>query len=50
MLATVGLRGAVDYTVAAGRITVAKGRLTGVDEDEVSREANAACARYLAKP
>lgn len=50
VLSTVGLRGAVDYTVAAGRITVAKGRLTDVDEEEVSWEANAACARYLAKP
>jgi len=49
VLATVGLRGPVDYTVVAGRITVAEGKLTGVEEAKVAREANAVCARYLTK-
>ncbi len=47
VLATVGLRGAVDYTVVNGRVTVEHGRLTGVDEARVAAKANETCRRYL---
>ena len=49
VLATVGLRGAVDYTVVHGRVTVEHGRLTAVDEARVSREAERVCRAYLAR-
>lgn len=49
VLATVGLRGPVDYTVVHGKITVAKGRLTGVDEDRIAHDASAVCGRYLGR-
>ena len=49
VLATVGLRGPVDYTVVHGRITVAQGRLTGVDEALTAEKAAAVCDDYLAK-
>jgi len=47
VLATVGLKGAVDCTVVNGRVTVRGGRLTGADEEELAREANREVARYL---
>ena len=47
VLATVGLRGAVDVTVVNGRVAVKDGRLTGVDEGRLSAEANGVCRRYL---
>ena len=47
MLATVGLRGPVDYTVVHGRVTVRQGRLAGVDEEALAAKANACCRRYL---
>lgn len=37
MLATVGLKGPVDYTVVAGKVVVEKGDLTGIDEHALSR-------------
>lgn len=49
VLATVGLRGAVDVTVVNGKIVVKNGRLTGIDEPRLANEANQACAAYLAK-
>ena len=49
VLATVGLRGPVDYSVVHGKITVANGYLTGVDESQIAFEASAACARYLGR-
>lgn len=48
VLATVGVRGAVDYTVVHGVITVAHGRLKRVDEEKTAFEANRKCAQYLA--
>ncbi len=48
-LATVGLRGAVDYTVVNGRIVVKEGRLVTVDEDAVASKAREVCRAYLAK-
>ena len=47
VLATVGLRGAVDYTVVNGRVVVERGRLVAVDEARVAAEANAKCMAYL---
>lgn len=44
---TVGLRGAVDYTIVNGRITVENGRLVNVDEPTVAQEARKVCDAYL---
>ena len=49
MLATVGLRNAVDYTVVHGRVTVRQGRLAAVDERQLAAQANACCLAYLHK-
>lgn len=48
VLATVGVRGPVDYTVVHGRVTVRNGRLTGIDEETIAAQAREACGRYLA--
>ena len=47
VLCTVGLRAPVDYTVVNGRVTVENGRLTGMDEERLIREAEREIARYL---
>ena len=47
VLATVGLRGPVDCTVVHGRVVVEHGRLTGIDEEELSARAAAQCRIYL---
>ena len=47
VLATVGVRGPVDYTVVNGRITVRGGRLTGIDEEQTAFQAREVCARCL---
>ena len=44
---TVGLRGAVDYTVVNGKITVENGHLIGIDEPKVAEEARRVCKAYL---
>jgi cytosine/adenosine deaminase-related metal-dependent hydrolase len=49
LFCTVGLRGAVDYTVVHGRVTVRRGRLTGIDEEKLAAEAGRACREYLRK-
>ena len=49
VLGTVGVRGAVDYTVVNGKVTVAKGKLVTVDEEKVAYEANRKCNEYLSK-
>lgn len=49
VLATVGLRGPVDYTVVHGRIVVREGRLVTIDEEKVAAEARQCCRAYLAK-
>ena len=46
-LATVGLRGPVDWTVVNGRVVVQEGRLVSVDEERVAEEARACCRAYL---
>ena len=47
MLATVGLRGAVDYTVVNGRLTVRQGHLVSMDEEAIAARANECCRTYL---
>ena len=49
VLATVGVRGAVDYTVVNGKITVRDGRLCTTDEQALSTAAQRACETYLAR-
>lgn len=49
VLATVGLRGAVDYTVVNGRVAVEHGRLASVDEERLAAEAEEACRGYLGR-
>ncbi|MBR3561367.1 MAG: 8-oxoguanine deaminase [Oscillospiraceae bacterium] len=47
VLATVGLRGAVDTVVVNGTVTVEGGRLKAVDEERLAHDAAAKCAAYL---
>ena len=49
VLATVGVRGPVDYTVVNGKITVREGCLASVDEEKLDRDAQAKCTEYLEK-
>ncbi len=49
VLGTVGVRGAVDYTVVNGKVTVAHGKLVTVDEEKVAWDANRKCDEYLSK-
>lgn len=49
LFGTVGLRGAVDYTIVNSRVTVDHGQLVGIDEDAVAEEAQKACTAYLMK-
>ena len=48
VLGTVGLRGAVDYTVIDGEVTVEHGAITGIDEEKVVADSNKELGRYLA--
>ena len=47
VLATVGVRGPVDYTVVNGRVTVRNGRLATVDEAQIAAAAEKKCRAYL---
>ncbi len=47
VLATVGLRGAVDYTIIHGKMTVQDGHLTTVDELQTAETSNRVCSAYL---
>ena len=47
MLATVGFKQPVDCTVIRGRITVENGKLTGIDEERLVRDAEREVSRYL---
>ena len=47
VLATVGVRGAVDYTVINGSVTVRQGHLAALDEERLAAQANRACLAYL---
>ena len=46
MLATVGLKGAVDYTFVGGRMVVRNGRLCNADEEAISGESALKLSRY----
>ncbi len=47
VLATVGVRGPVDYTIIHGRITVQDGHLVRADEGRIAAEAQEKCRKYL---
>lgn len=47
VLATVGLKGSVDYTIINGKIVVEHGALTSVDEEKLSYEAEQHINQYL---
>ena len=47
LLATVGVRGPVDYTIVQGKVTVREGRLAAVEEERIAQAANEKCAAYL---
>lgn len=49
VLGTVGIKGAVDYTIVNGKIVVREGRLTGVEEERLCEEANQVFTRYIQK-
>lgn len=47
MLATIGYKQPVDYTIVAGKITVANGHLTNVDEEKLYADASQVARKYL---
>lgn len=47
VLATVGVRGPVDYTIVHGHITVQDGHLVRADEGRIAAEAQEKCSKYL---
>ena len=47
VLATVGLKAPVDYTLVNGRFTVKEGQLVTVDEERLAAEANEKCRAML---
>ena len=47
LLCTVGVKGAVDYTIVNGRVAVREGRLCGIDEHTEAEKANKAVQKYL---
>ncbi len=49
VLATVGLRGAVDYTVVGGKIVVKNGQLVTIEEAKIAADARSACKAYLSR-
>ena len=49
VLATVGLKGSVDYTIVHGKPVVEHGHLTGVDEEKLAYEANQQDKIYLGR-
>ena len=49
VLGTVGLRGAVDYTVIDGQITVDHGHISGIEEEKIAEDSARELARYLGK-
>ena len=50
VLATVGLRGPVDYTVVNGKVVVKEGHLVTIDEEKTAEDSRQCCQAYLAKP
>lgn len=49
LLATVGLKSPVDYTIINGQVTVENGSLTGLDEEKLVYESKKELSRYLSQ-
>jgi hypothetical protein len=49
VLATVGLKGPVDYTVINGSIAVEKGRLVTIDEERTQNSAQESFRKFMIK-
>lgn len=49
MLATIGLKGSVDYTVVNGKVAVKEGRLAGIDENKTVEKANILVKNYIGR-
>ena len=49
VLGTVGLKGAVDYTIVNGEVAVENGKLARVDEEKLSFEAGEQVKKYLGR-
>ena len=49
VLGTVGIKGAVDYTVVNGNVVVKDGKLVSIDEEKITREANLAVEKLINK-
>ncbi len=49
VLGTVGLKGAVDYTIVNGEVTVENGRLVRVDEERIAYDARMQDRKYLGR-
>ncbi len=49
LLCTVGVKGAVDYTIVNGRVAVREGRLCGIDEHVEAERANKVVQKYLCR-
>lgn len=47
VIGTVGIKGAVDYTVVNGKVTVEHGKIVGLDEEKLVAESNAEVSRFL---
>lgn len=47
LLATVGFKGCVDYTIVAGKVVVKEGKLTTLDEEKTIYEANKAVRKLI---
>ncbi len=47
MLGTVGIKGAVDYTVVHGKVVVKNGELVGIDEEKEIRKGKELVSNYL---
>lgn len=47
ILATVGLKGYMDYTIINGKVTVREGELVSIDEEQLITDANKEVVRFL---
>lgn len=47
MLATVGYKQSVDYTIVAGKVTVSEGKLAAMEEEQLIDQANRVVEKYL---
>lgn len=47
MLGTIGIKGAVDYTIVNGKVVVRQGRLAQIEEERLCEKANQVFERYI---